>query len=287
MPDMELHGQAMLDYLNGDEDAYCILRRDDGIAYPPIYARQFFYPDGLPELDRIAVERCAGRVLDIGAGAGSHSLAIQDRGLDVTSADISEKAVEVMRRRGCKNAKLGDVFDSYPEPFDTVLVILNIGIVQNLDGLARFLRHLNRIMTDGGQLITDSTDPRNSEDESYRKYTQNKVAKGRYLGERTLRFEYKDQVSDWFEWMHIDPETLKQYVDAAGYWMEHLGNDGKRYLVSITKKYRDAEQIIAPDPRQLVSHPRCRVPSVCVLSRCGRVNSSVRQLCLIFTLSGN
>ena len=72
---MELHGQAMLDYLNGEEDAYCILRRDDGIAYPPIYARQFFYPDGLPELDKIAVERCAGRVLDIGAGAGSHSLA--------------------------------------------------------------------------------------------------------------------------------------------------------------------------------------------------------------------
>ena len=99
---MELHGQAMLDYLNGEEDAYCILRRDDGVAYPPIYARQFFYPDGLPELDQIAVERCVGRVLDIGAGAGSHSL----------------------------------------------------------------------------------------------------------VGERTLRFEYKGQTSDWFEWMHIDPETL-------------------------------------------------------------------------------
>lgn len=89
---MELHGQAMLDYLKGEEDAYCILRRDDGIAYPPIYARQFFYPDGLPELDRIAVERCTGRVLDIGAGAGSHSLAIQDKGLDVTSIDISRKS---------------------------------------------------------------------------------------------------------------------------------------------------------------------------------------------------
>jgi 2-polyprenyl-3-methyl-5-hydroxy-6-metoxy-1,4-benzoquinol methylase len=236
MPDMELHGQAMLDHLNGDKDAYGILRRDDSVAYPPIYARQFFYPEGLPELDRIAVERCAGRVLDIGAGAGSHSLAIQDRGLDVTSVDISVKAVEVMRRRGCKNAKIGDIFESYSEPFDTILVILNIGIVQNLDGLSRFLNHLNTIMTDGGQLITDSIDPRNSEDESYRKYTQNKIAKGCYMGERTLRFEYKEQASDLFEWMHIDPVTLEQYVGAAGYSMKHLGNDGKRYLVSITKK---------------------------------------------------
>jgi enamine deaminase RidA (YjgF/YER057c/UK114 family) len=59
----------MLDYLHGDEDAYCILRRDDGIAYPPIYARQFFYPDGLPELDKIAVRRCAGKVLAVRAGS--------------------------------------------------------------------------------------------------------------------------------------------------------------------------------------------------------------------------
>jgi hypothetical protein len=91
-------------------------------------------------------------------------------------------------------------------------------------------------MTDDGQLITDSIDPRNSADESYRKYTQEKIAKGCYLGERTLRFEYKDQISDWFEWMHVDPETLKSYVDEAGYSMEHLGNDGKRYLTAIAKK---------------------------------------------------
>lgn len=104
MQGMELHGQALLDYINGDEDAHYILRRDDGIVYSPIYAKQFFYPEGLPELDRIAVQRCAGKVLDLGAGAGSHSLAIQERGLDVTSVDISAKAVEVMSRRGCKSA---------------------------------------------------------------------------------------------------------------------------------------------------------------------------------------
>ena len=154
----------MLDYMSGDDDAQCILRRDDGIAYPPIHARQFFYPDGIPELDRIAVELWAGRVLDIGAGAGSHSLAIQDRGLEVTSVDISAKAVRVMSGRGCRDAKVGDVFDSYSELFDTIFVILNIGIVQDLDGLVRFLKHLETLMSDGGRLITDSIDPRNSTD---------------------------------------------------------------------------------------------------------------------------
>lgn len=233
---MELHGQAMIDYLNGEKDAYCLLRRDDGIAYPPIYAERFFYPEGLPELDKLAVERCRGRVIDIGAGAGSHSLAIQERDIKVTSVDISAKAVRVMRERGCKDARVGDVFDSYDELFDTVFVILNIGIVRNLDGLVRFLKHLDYLMTADGQLITDSIDPRNSEDESYRKYTQNKIANGCYLGERTLRFEYRDEISDWFEWIHIDPETLESYVEKAGYTIEHLGNDGKRYLTAITRK---------------------------------------------------
>ena len=82
---MDLHGQAMLDYLNGEKDAYCVLRRDDGIPYHPIYDKQVLYPDRLPAVDQIAVEHCGGTVLDIGAGDGWHSLAIHEYRLDVTS----------------------------------------------------------------------------------------------------------------------------------------------------------------------------------------------------------
>jgi SAM-dependent methyltransferase len=236
-PEMDLHGQAMLDYLDGDQDAKCILRCDDGIAYPPIYAKQFFYPDGLPEIDSIAIQHCSGRVLDLGAGAGSHSLAIQNRGLDVTSVDISCKAVQVMMQREVKNARVGDIFDTYLEPFDTVLVILNIGIVQKLHGLDRFLRHLDILLADGGQLITDSFDPRNPADEVYRKYQQDKIAKGCYFGERTLRLEYKDQISDWFEWMHIDPDTLGEHAVKTGWNMQTLATEGNRFLVRMARNH--------------------------------------------------
>lgn len=232
---MELHGQAMLDYLAGDEDAQCILRRDDGLAYPPIYAKQFFYPDGFAKLDRLAVEQCSGRVLDIGAGAGSHSLAIRDRGLEVTSVDISRKAVQVMAERGVQNPIVGDVFDVYPNPFDTVFVILNVGIVGDLNGLDRFLEHLDSLLVNGGQCITDSFDPRNPRDKAYRKYQQDKMSKGCYLGERTLRFEYRGQTRDWFEWMHIDPETLGRHVSEAGWNMQTIGTEGNRFLVRITR----------------------------------------------------
>jgi len=233
---MELHGQALLDYLSGNENTKCILRRNDGIAYPPLYAKQFFYPEGLPKLDRMAIEHCSGRVLDIGAGAGTHSLAIQDRGLDVTSVDISRNAVQVMKQRNVANPVVGDVFDSYPGFFNTVLIIQNIGIVQDLEGLDRFLKHLDGLLAPGGQLITDSFDPRHPTDQADNAYQQDRMSKEVYPGGRTLRLEYQDKVSDWFEWMRVDPDTLQRHVQNAGFRIKNLGADGGRYLVSITNK---------------------------------------------------
>jgi len=236
MATMDLHGQAMLDYLNGDKNAYYMLRRDDGVAFPPIYARQFFHESGLDELDEIALSYCQGRVLDLGAGAGTHSLHLQKRGLDVTAVDISPKAVAVMARRGVENPQVGDVFYETNSPFDTVLIMLNIGIVRTLDGLERFLNHLDLLLKPGGQLITDSMDPRNPDDEQYRQYQERKRAVGSYFGERTLRFEYKGEVSDWFEWLHLDPKTLRSYCVKAGLTIEKLAQDGSRYLVRIRRQ---------------------------------------------------
>jgi SAM-dependent methyltransferase len=249
VPTMDLHGQALLDYLGGEEQASYTLRRDDGFAYPLISARQFFYPDGLPELDRVAVAHCVGRVLDVGAGAGSHSLAIQDRGLEVVTVDASPLAVQVMTRRGVRDARVGELFDSYPGPFDTVFIVQNIGIVGDLDGLDRFLRHLDRLLAVGGRLITDSIDPLAPTDESSRHYQEAKVhyqaakvARRRYLGERTLRLEYKGRIGDWFEWMHLDPQTLRRHVGEAGYRVETLATESRRFLVSIRRESEDENQ---------------------------------------------
>jgi methylase of polypeptide subunit release factors len=53
--------------------------------------------EDMPELEWAALHQCRGRILDIGAGAGSHALALQKMGLDITALDISPKSVAVMR----------------------------------------------------------------------------------------------------------------------------------------------------------------------------------------------
>lgn len=227
---MDLHGQALLDYRGGEADAEILLRRDDGFLYPPIPARHWFYEDGLPEFDRTALSRCTGRVLELGAAAGSHTLTLQDRGLEITAVDASPQAVEVMRLRGVRDARVGDVFDIYEPPYDSVLVLCNIGIVGDLEGLDRFLAYVRTVLRPGGRLITDSIDPRDSSDELYRAYAKRKADAGRYPGERTLRFEYKGRCGPWFEWVHIDPDTLGDHARQAGLAYEVVAADGRRFL---------------------------------------------------------
>ena len=104
----------------------------------PIYFRS---PEAMPDLEVMAIDLCKGKTLDIGAGAGSHALLLQDKGVDVTAIDISEGAVEVMKERGVNKASVQDVFEMKHEKFDTLLLLMNgIGLVQTIDGLKRFLQ---------------------------------------------------------------------------------------------------------------------------------------------------
>jgi SAM-dependent methyltransferase len=233
---MDLHGQALLDYWRGDHDAVYILRRDDDIAYPPIPVRDWFYPEGLPELDRIAVNSCRGRVLELGAGAGSHALALQKLGLPVTAVDLSSLAVAIMRERGVQDARTGDLYDVFAERYDTILILRNIGITGTLAGLERFLHHLPNLLNPGGRLITDSIDPREPTDAAYQAYQRRQIASGKYLGERTLRFEYKGLASDWFDWLHIDPETLEEQVYGADLSLELIAAESRTFLCAICQE---------------------------------------------------
>lgn len=61
-----------------------------------------FFTDinSMKEVDKLVLEHCFGKVLDVGAGAGSHSLILMNKGIDVYSLDISPGAVEVMKTAG-------------------------------------------------------------------------------------------------------------------------------------------------------------------------------------------
>lgn len=64
----------------------------------------------MPKIEQKALQLAKGKILDVGCGAGSHALSLQnDRNLDVVAIDISKKAIETCLLRGIKNAKVENI----------------------------------------------------------------------------------------------------------------------------------------------------------------------------------
>ena len=165
----------------------------------------------MPEAELLTLQLCRGKVLDIGAGAGSHALVLQRHGFDVTALETSPGAAVVMQKRGVNNVVQQDIFQYKTEKFDTLILLMNgIGLTQNLIGLDHFLQHAKTLLLPGGQLIFDSSDI------SYL-YEDVPLPKNNYYGEISYQYQYKNQQGDWFNWLYLDPKTLKEHAAKQGW----------------------------------------------------------------------
>jgi len=220
---MTPYGLALVAYFEGKTDVELVIRRDDGIE-APLPARHFFRPEAeFSPIEWGAVEHCRGHVLDIGAGAGLHSLALQARGLPVTAIDISPEAVDIMLRRGVRTARRADVFEYRGGPFDTLVMLGHgIGMVEDLAGLRRFLTHARELVKPTGQLLVDSLDVSRSRKPEDLAYQEARRKAGRYRGEIVMRMEFGDTKGPFCGWLHVDPETLEDHAMQTGWTCETI-----------------------------------------------------------------
>ena len=189
---MEPYGAALLACFEGDTGAELILRRDDGQEVRLPVSHFFRRPAEFTPLEKAALERCTGHVLDVGAGTGLHSLALQEKGLRVTAIDVSLQAVEIMTRRGVVDVHCADLFDFRSGPFETVLMMGHgIGLVETLAGLGRFFAHARGLLSERGQVLLDSADVRVTGDPNHLAYHEANRRAGRYVGEIRLQSDFQ------------------------------------------------------------------------------------------------
>jgi SAM-dependent methyltransferase len=175
------------------------------------------------EIERRAIELCRGRVLDVGAGAGRHSLFLQSRGVAVEAIDVSAEAVQIMRQRGVRHARCLDVREIQDVGYDTVLMLSNgLGIAQSLSGLGSFLAQMAGIINPGGAILADSLDVSRTSNPNHVAYQASQKAKGKYPGEMTVRLKYGDAVGEPFGWLHVDYATLSALAANTGWKAERL-----------------------------------------------------------------
>lgn len=235
---MDPYGQALLDFQAGNKKVK--IRVDSDIAeteYWPI--AEFFHTEkDMSEIERRALDLCRGRVLDVGAGSGSHSLALTSRNAvsSVTSIDISEGAILTMRQRNVPNPILADFYNFKDEPFDSLLLLMNgAGIAASISNLPRFFNKCKELLANGGQILLDSSDISYlflDEDGSFLVDLN-----GAYYGELQYTMTYRKQKGDPFSWLFIDFDTLQSYALAANLACEKIFEDEHyQYLARLTQK---------------------------------------------------
>jgi SAM-dependent methyltransferase len=209
----DLFGQAILDFQtnNSPEDLQTETSITEADEMPVAYLFRAF--DQMPLLEQTALELAKGKTLDVGCGAGSHSLHLQNKGLEVTSIDISAKAIDACQLRGLKHARVQHVLAIQNETFDTILLLMNgTGIFRTLKELPTYLQKLQSLLNPNGQILIDSSDLiymyDENEDGSY------SIPAEGYYGELTFTVSYKGQTEAPFPWLYLDYNTLQRAAQA-------------------------------------------------------------------------
>ena len=182
----------------------------------------------MPALEQKALQLVKGRVLDIGAGSGCHTLALQEKGFTVKAIDISPLSCEAMKLRGVKDAECINLFDDHlGTGFDTILLLMNgTGIAGKIEHLPALFQRLKALLNPGGQILIDSSDLKyiyENEDGSF-----DINLNGAYYGEVDYQMIYKNVKGDRFDWLYVDFPLLKSIAETCGLHGE-LVAEGEHY----------------------------------------------------------
>lgn len=217
----DLFGKAILDFQthNSPEDLLTETNISEEDEMSVAYLFRSF--SEMPLLEQKALLLAKGKVLDIGCGAGSHSLYLQnEKKLNVTAIDISKNAIEACQLRGLENTKVETILEfETDEKFDTILLLMNgTGIFGKLKNVSNYLQKLKSLLAENGQILIDSSDIiyMFDEDEDGGKW----ISGDAYYGELEFTIFYKGQKEAPFPWLYMDYNTLQNATVANGFQCE-------------------------------------------------------------------
>lgn len=181
-----------------------------------------------PELEKHALSLCEGHTCDLGAGAGSHALAMQALGKDVTAIDVSPRAVATMLERGVESAVCADYREFDWSPFDSIICLMNgIGVVGDIEGLRAFFARVRSQVHDDFTLIFDASDMAIAAETQGPSYCDPPAD---YLGQVRFQLELDGLFGAPFDWLYVDFDTMADVAMKCGWCAECRLAEDATYL---------------------------------------------------------
>ncbi len=237
-PEEDAFGQMLWSYYNGNE-VFEVVERDDGLKNI-LDSNLYFlgYEDWHP-IEQKAMRFVKGRVLDVGCGAGRHSLYLQKKGFDVLGIDVSPLAIKVCKLRGLKKAKVLSIedVDFKPDSFDTIIMMgNNFGLLGSFSKARRLLKKFYEISSENALIIVDTRDPYKTDDPNHLAYHKLNKKKGRMAGQVRIRIRFQNYVGRWFDYLMVSKEEMTEIVKVTGWKIKGFIDSGESKYVAIIGK---------------------------------------------------
>lgn len=233
-------GQMLFDYYKTGKGKAEIIERDDGFISTGGYGPVLYFSEykNWRSLEKKAIQLVRGRVLDIGCGAGRHSLYLQNKNFDVTAIDNSPLAIKVCKLRGLKKAELlsvEEVDKLSKKSYDSVLMLgNNFGLLNNPQKAKSILKKLYKITSKEALIIAENTDPTstNPDHTSYHKLNK---SQGRLPGQLKIRVRYRKFIGPWFDYLFVTKKELETIINDTGWKVRKYIDGDNDYIVVLGK----------------------------------------------------
>lgn len=223
----DVFGKAIKAFYEDEDDSLEIevfsdLAGDETIPVP------YFFREGeeMPDVEQKALSLAKGRVLDVGAGAGTHTLHLLENGFEVTALEKSTLCCDVMEDRGIENIIEDDFYNHRGEKYDTILLLMNgVGIAGTNDKLPQFLNHCKSLLAKGGSIFIESSDIIYMFEDEDGSYLIDLNAG--YYGNMNYTVEFENEQEN-FDWLYAGYDILADVASICGLKIRKV-MDGEHY----------------------------------------------------------
>jgi len=236
----DAYGQEMWAHYNGRKSFEIIERDDDyfDVAGTKIYFSKY---EDWPASEKKAMQFVKGKVLDVGCGAGRHSLYLQEKGFDVLGIDSSPLAVKICKLRGLEKAEVMAIEELQfkPDSFDTILMLgNNFGLLGNFEKAQRLLMKFHIMTSKNALIIAGACDPYKTDNPAHLKYQERNKKERRMGGQLRLRIRFQQYISEWFDFLMVSKEEMKELLEDSGWIVRKFidSKDMNYYITAIEKR---------------------------------------------------
>jgi len=237
-PQEDAFGQQFWAQYKGTE-SFEVMEREDGyidVGDPKLYFSE--YKDWAP-FEQKAMKFVKGRVLDIGCGAGRHSLYLQEKGFNVLGIDSSPLAIEICRLRGLRKTEVMTIDEAQFESdsFDTILMMgNNFGLLANFKKARRLLKRFGKMTSKEAIIIAGTRDVYKTDSPAHLRYHEFNRRRGRMSGQIRMRLRFKEYTSKWFDYLMASKDELGEILKGTGWkTREFIDSDNSNYISIIEK----------------------------------------------------